>query len=92
MQQMILFRSSAERIQIFNRLSYSLLSGISLPIDCDAMESAICRVVNLCLKGPDIFLKKETAEAILLLRAYYKAGRWNLLKNMASSTLLMESV
>ena len=68
MQQMILFRSSAERIQIFNRLSYSLLSGISLPIGCEAIESAIRRVVNLCLKGQGIFFKKETAEAILLLR------------------------
>ena len=27
----------------------------------------------------------DRAEAILLLRLYYKAGRWNLLKRMATS-------
>jgi hypothetical protein len=50
-----------------------------------AMESAIRRGVNLRLKGAGIFWHKASAEAMLLLRAYYKAGRWNLLKKMAFS-------
>jgi len=49
-----------------------------------AVESAIRRVVNLRLKGPCIFWCKESAEAILMLRSYHKAGRWNLLKSMAN--------
>jgi hypothetical protein len=38
-------------------------------------------------KGPCIFWYKENAEKILMLRALYKAGRWNLLKQMANSHL-----
>lgn len=65
------------------RMNYSLVSGLGLPIGSGAIESAIRRVVNLRLKGPSIFWLRENAEAMLTLRSYYKAGRWNLLKNMA---------
>ena len=51
------------------------------------IESAIRRVVNLRLKGPAIFWCKENAEALLMLRAYYKSGRWQQLKSMAFSAL-----
>ncbi|OQY51650.1 MAG: hypothetical protein B6230_04325 [Desulfobacteraceae bacterium 4572_89] len=37
------------------------------------------------IKGPGLFWKKANAEAILLLRSYFKAERWNLLKRMANS-------
>ena len=37
-------------------------------------------------KGRNRFWKEQSAEAILLLRSYYKAGRWNLLKQMAISS------
>jgi hypothetical protein len=40
-------------------------------------------VVNLRIKGPGIFWHPESAEAMLMLRAFCKAGRWNLLKDMA---------
>src|SRR5205814_6977726 len=40
---------------------------------------------NLRLKGASIFWCRASAEAILLLRSYYKAGRWNLLKHMATA-------
>jgi hypothetical protein len=43
--------------------------------------------VNLRLKGACIFWGKENAEKILMLRAFYKAGRWNVLKKMANSPL-----
>ena len=60
---------------------------MKLPIGSGGVESAIRRVVNLRLKGPCIFWLKENAEALLILRSYFKAGRWNLLKNMANSPL-----
>lgn len=65
------------------RMKYSLVAGLELPIGSGAIESAIRRVVNLRLKGPSIFWLRENAEAMLTLRSYYKAGRWNLLKNRA---------
>ena len=53
------------------------------------MESTVRRVVNLRLKGPTIFWCRASAEAIFLLRSYYKAGRWNILKCMATSHLAL---
>jgi len=67
------------------RMQYDKIKSLNLPIGSGAVESAIRRVVNLRLKGPCIFWNKESAEAILMLRSYYKAGRWNLLKSMANS-------
>ena len=58
-------------------------SSVKLPIGSGAIESAIRRVVNLRLKGPSIYWHKTTAEAVLLLRSYYKAGRWNHLERQA---------
>ena len=67
------------------RMAYKRLRAIKMPIGSGSVESAIRRVVNLRLKGPCIFWCKENAEAILLLRSYWKAGRWNILKNMANT-------
>ena len=67
------------------RMAYARLRELKMPIGSGSVESAIRRVVNLRLKGPCIFWCKENAEAILLLRCYWKAGRWNMLKNMANS-------
>jgi hypothetical protein len=68
-----------------SRMAYAKLMTMKLPIGSGAIESTVRRVVNLRLKGPSIFWCRARAEAILLLRAYYKAGRWNLLKHMATS-------
>jgi hypothetical protein len=68
-----------------NRMAYAKLIDLKLPIGSGAIESTVRRVVNLRLKGPSIFWCRASAEAILLLRSYYKAGRWNLLKHMATS-------
>ncbi len=65
------------------RLYYKVVSNLKMPIGSGAMESAVRRVVNLRLKSPCIFWKEDTADEMLLLRAYYKSGRWNLLKKMA---------
>lgn len=69
------------------RMAYAKIMALNLPIGSGAVESAIRRVVNLRLKGPGIFWCKDNAEAVLMLRAYYKAGRWNMLKQMANSPL-----
>ena len=59
------------------RMDYARIAALKLPIGSGAIESAIRRVVNLRLKGPSISWHKTSAEAVLLLRSYYKAGRWN---------------
>jgi hypothetical protein len=68
-----------------NRMAYAKLMAMKLPLGSGAIESTVRRVINLRLKGPSIFWRRASAEAILLLRSYYKAGRWNLLKQMATS-------
>jgi hypothetical protein len=68
------------------RLDYARVAALQLPIGSGAIESAIRRVVNLRLKGPTIYWHKTSAEAVLLLRSYYKAGRWNHLEKQALTT------
>jgi len=41
------------------------------------------------LKGPSLFWCRANAEAILLLRSYYKAGRWEMLERLATSHLAL---
>src|SRR3954471_5770453 len=65
------------------RMDYARMAALKLPIGSGAIESAIRRVVNLRLKGPSIYWHKTSAEAVLLLRSYYKAGRWNHLERQA---------
>jgi hypothetical protein len=66
-----------------HRLAYATLKANHLPIGSGAVESAIRRVVNLRLKGAGMFWHEETAQEMLMLRSYYKAGRWELLKKLA---------
>jgi len=68
-----------------SRMAYAKLVAMKLPIGSGAIESAVRRVINLRLKGPSLFWCRASAEAILLLRSYYKAGRWKMLKQMATS-------
>ena len=72
-----------------SRMAYATLIAMKLPIGSGAIESTVRRVVNLRLKGPSLFWCRANAEAILLLRSYYKAGRWNMLKRMATSHLAL---
>jgi len=67
------------------RMQYQQVAAQRLPIGSGAVESAIRRVINLRLKGASIYWLEEMAEAMLLLRSYYKAGRWNTLKHFAFS-------
>ncbi len=72
-----------------SRMAYAQLMAMKLPMGSGAIESTVRRVVNLRLKGPSIFWCRASAEAILLLRSYYKAGRWKMLKHMATSHLAL---
>jgi len=72
-----------------SRMAYAQLMALKLPIGSGAIESTVRRVVNLRLKGPSLFWCRASAEAILLLRSYYKAGPWNMLKRMATSHLAL---
>ena len=70
------------------RMSYKEVSEQKLPIGSGAVESAIRRVINLRLKGASVYWKQDMAEAMLMLRSFYKAGRWNILKQFAFSITL----
>ena len=69
-----------------HRLKYNVARRRRLPMGSGPMESAIRRVVNLRLKGAGIFWHEDNADAMLLLRSYYKAGRWRTLVAIANST------
>jgi hypothetical protein len=66
-----------------HRFSYELVQALGLPMGSGTMESSIRRVVNLRLKGSDMYWKEDTAMDMLLLRSYYKAGRWSNLKQLS---------
>jgi len=74
------------------RMNFAEMKELNLPIGSGAIESAVRRVINLRLKGASIFWKKQTAEEMLLLRSYYKSGRWNLLMNIAFQGGLIANV
>ncbi len=57
-------------------MQYGKLRARKLPIGSGAVESAIRRVVNLRVKGPDIFWIEENVEAVIYLRAQALTGRW----------------
>jgi len=65
------FRRNAERMQ------YRSFRARRLPIGSGAVESAIRRVINLRLKRPGKFWLHHSAEAVLHLRSYLKAGHWD---------------
>ena len=75
-----------------DRMNYAEIRQQGFPIGSGAMESAIRRVVNLRLKGASIYWLRENVEAMLLLRSYFKAGRWDMLKQFACSTILPEVI
>jgi hypothetical protein len=74
------------------RLDYAGAKAAALPIGSGAVESAIRRVINLRLEGASIYWLKQNAEAMLMLRSYFKAGRCNLLKRMAHPSFMTASI
>lgn len=71
-----------------HRFRYAWARRLRLPIGSGPMESAVRRVINLRLKGPGIFWHEDTAEAMIMIRAYYKAQRWNELTKLACAAPL----
>jgi hypothetical protein len=68
------------------RLDYGLAREQQLPIGSGIIESTVRRILNLRMKGASIFWTKDNAEDMILLRAYYKSGYWQVLENNALST------
>jgi len=79
----MLLREQEYFVKNRERLGYATMRAMNMPIGSGAIESAVRRVINLRLKSPCIFWNEDTAEEMLLLRAYYKAGRWDRLKTAA---------
>lgn len=69
-----------------HRMQYAEAKRLNLPIGSGPMESAVRRVINLRLKGAGFFWHEESAEAMIMLRSYFKAGRWNQIVLLATST------
>ena len=67
---------------------YERLNEILGAAGFDAFVEQLCagairRVINLRIKGASIYWLPESVDAILLLRSFYKSGRWNCLQRMA---------
>ena len=71
------------RFQFTRGVQRGKVVGLGLPRGSGAVESAIRRVINLRIKGASIYWLPESVDAILLLRSFYKSGRWNCLQRMA---------
>jgi len=67
------------------RFAYPAMHRLGFPMGSGAMESAIRRVVNLRIQGASIYWLPENVEAILMLRSFYKANRWQALQRMATA-------
>lgn len=68
------------------RMQYARFRARRVPRGSGAMESAVRRVVNLRMKSNAKFWLTENAEAMLLLRSYLKAGRFDCLFNWSRAT------
>ena len=79
------FHNNAERMK------YKQMTSDKLPLGSGAIESAMRRVVNLRLKGAGIFWHEDSANALLLLRSYYKAGRTQDLSRLAFTPTLKDA-
>ena len=62
-----------------HRMQYSAFRNLNLPTGSGCVESAIRRVINLRLKSPGIFWKRQTAEVMLFLRSTLLCGRWHIM-------------
>ena len=79
-----------------DRMRYKQFESLGHPIGSGAIESAVRRVINLRMKGYGIFWIEDTAEGMIHLRSYLKAGRWDQLVARTIQppfyTIMVESV
>ena len=68
-------------------MNYGAVKRRKLPMGSGVIESTVRRVVNLRLKGPSVYWKEPMAEAMLLLRCFYKANRWQNIEKHGSVTM-----
>ena len=68
------------------RMQYRAFAAARLPCGSGAIESAVRRVINLRMKGNGTFWRIENAEAMLMLRGYLKAGRFDDLVDWSMAT------
>ena len=67
------------------RMQYARFKKEGLPCGSGCVESAIRRVINLRLKAPGSFWKREMAEYFLFLRSQLLSGRWDIfIKNVSA--------
>lgn len=59
-----------------HRMRYPAFKEEGLPIGSGHVESAIRRVINLRIKAPGTFWKKDMGEYFLFLRSQLISGRW----------------
>ena len=60
-----------------HRMTYASFRAARIPIGSGSVESAVRRIVNMRMKGNGTFWLLENAEAMILLRSYLKAGRFD---------------
>jgi len=71
-----------------HRFGYDQVRPLGFPIGSGAIESAIRRIINLRMKSPCLDWTNETAKEVILLRSYYKSGRWNQIKTLSNLGVL----
>ena len=70
------------------RMQYSTFKKAGIICGSGCVESAIRRVINLRLKAPGTFWKRENAEYFLFLRAQFISGRFSIFQNNLRQRLL----
>lgn len=70
------------------RLNYSQVAAMKLPIGSGAIESLIRQVVNLRLKGIGKFWLLNHAEMMLHARCQWAAGAWSTFCDTILTTML----
>jgi len=65
-----------------DRMQYSELKALDLPIGSGAIESAGRQTINLRLKGSGMSWLPVNGEAMVMLRSYLKSGNWDMLASM----------
>ena len=69
-----------------HRMTYADFKAAKIPIGSGCVESAVRRIINMRMKGNGSFWLIENAEAMILLRSYLKAGRFDDLVDWSTTT------
>ena len=72
-------------IENSDRMRYSTMDELGLPIGSGAIESAGRQTINLRLKGPGMMWLPENGEAMVMMRSYLKSGNWDMLTSMVAN-------